>query len=154
MSMKQLKKSGALQLPKETQKCRFDLFKPMHEMWEGYMKQLIKATGKNQLAQSLISADFHGAQSVLLRLLLVENHQRPPAHMTCPLENLASLPLVLSLVVVAECKIESFTGAHGITVRETSYPGHGYPDLIETFFRLELSDPKPRPGTLKDNQAG
>ncbi|XP_010558636.1 PREDICTED: uncharacterized protein LOC104826952 [Tarenaya hassleriana] len=83
MSMKQLKKSGALQLPKDMQK--FDLFKPMHEMWEGYMTQLIKATGKNQLAQSLISADFHGAY-----------------------------------VIVAECKIESFAGAHGIMVRETS----------------------------------
>ncbi|XP_010508462.1 PREDICTED: uncharacterized protein LOC104785036 isoform X1 [Camelina sativa] len=61
MSMKRLKKSGALHMPKDLQKCRFDLFKPMHGMWESYMTQLIKVTGKIQLAPTLLSADLHGA---------------------------------------------------------------------------------------------
>ncbi|OMO72566.1 hypothetical protein CCACVL1_17710 [Corchorus capsularis] len=59
MSMKQLKKSGALKLPQALQK--FDMFKPMHEMWKGYMNQLRKINGKNQLAQCLLGADLHGA---------------------------------------------------------------------------------------------
>ncbi|XP_010508463.1 PREDICTED: uncharacterized protein LOC104785036 isoform X2 [Camelina sativa] len=59
MSMKRLKKSGALHMPKDLQK--FDLFKPMHGMWESYMTQLIKVTGKIQLAPTLLSADLHGA---------------------------------------------------------------------------------------------
>ncbi|KAE8710519.1 Detected protein of confused Function [Hibiscus syriacus] len=59
MLMKQLKKSGVLELPQDNQK--FDTFKPMHEMWKGYMSQLLKTTGKNQLAQCIICADLHGA---------------------------------------------------------------------------------------------
>ncbi|XP_044472611.1 uncharacterized protein LOC123201262 [Mangifera indica] len=59
MSMKQLKKSGLFDLPKELQ--RFETFNPMHEMWKAYVLQLIKTTGKNQLAQCLLSADLHGA---------------------------------------------------------------------------------------------
>ncbi|KAJ0088442.1 hypothetical protein Patl1_32047 [Pistacia atlantica] len=61
MSMKQLKKSGLLDLPQELQSYRFETYKPMHEMWKGYVLQLIKTTGKNQLAQCLLSADLHGA---------------------------------------------------------------------------------------------
>ncbi|KAJ0028428.1 hypothetical protein Pint_35577 [Pistacia integerrima] len=59
MSMKQLKKSGLFDLPQELQ--RFETYKPMHEMWKGYVLQLIKTTGKNQLAQCLLIADLHGA---------------------------------------------------------------------------------------------
>ncbi|CAN8286694.1 unnamed protein product [Cochlearia groenlandica] len=59
MSMKKLKKSGALDFPKDLQK--FDLFKPMHGIWESYMMQLIKVTGKVQLTTTLLSADLHGA---------------------------------------------------------------------------------------------
>ncbi|CAH8356906.1 unnamed protein product [Eruca vesicaria subsp. sativa] len=59
MSMKRLKKSGALNLPQDLQK--FDLYKPMHGMWESYMMKLIKVTGKAQLASNLLSADLHGA---------------------------------------------------------------------------------------------
>ncbi|RVW39767.1 Ribonuclease P protein subunit p29 [Vitis vinifera] len=39
----------------------YDIFKPMHDMWKGYMMQLLKNTGKNQLVQPLLSADLHGA---------------------------------------------------------------------------------------------
>ncbi|OMP08163.1 hypothetical protein COLO4_06720 [Corchorus olitorius] len=59
MSMKQLKKSGVLKLPQALQK--FDMFKPIHEMWKGYMNQLLKISGKNQLSQCLLGADLHGA---------------------------------------------------------------------------------------------
>lgn len=59
MSMKRLKKSGALNLPQHLQK--FDLYKPMHGMWESYMMKLIKVTGKAQLTSTLLSADLHGA---------------------------------------------------------------------------------------------
>ncbi|KAJ4892223.1 ribonuclease P family protein [Raphanus sativus] len=59
MSMKRLKKSGALNLPQDLQK--FDLYKPMHGMWESYMMKLIKVTGKAQLTSTLLSADLHGA---------------------------------------------------------------------------------------------
>ncbi|XP_039062866.1 ribonuclease P protein subunit p29-like, partial [Hibiscus syriacus] len=83
MSMKQLKKSGILKLPQDKQK--FDTFKPMHEMWKGCMSQLLKTTGKNQLAQCIIGADLHGA-----------------------------------LILVAECKVTSFTGVSGIMIRETA----------------------------------
>ncbi|KAF6134733.1 hypothetical protein GIB67_002134 [Kingdonia uniflora] len=40
---------------------RFDIFKPMHEMWKNYMMQLLKIVGKGQLAQCLLTADLHGA---------------------------------------------------------------------------------------------
>ncbi|XP_015577331.2 ribonuclease MRP protein subunit POP4 isoform X1 [Ricinus communis] len=59
MSMKQHKKCGSFDLPQDLQK--FDAFKPMHEMWKAYMAQLLKNTGRNQLAQCLIGADLHGA---------------------------------------------------------------------------------------------
>ncbi|XP_028765030.1 ribonuclease P protein subunit p29-like isoform X2 [Neltuma alba] len=54
MSMKQHKKHGTLDLPRE-------LHQPMHKLWKGYMQQLLNATGKNQVAQCLLDADLHGA---------------------------------------------------------------------------------------------
>ncbi|XP_012082294.1 ribonuclease P protein subunit p29 isoform X2 [Jatropha curcas] len=83
MSMKQHKKCGSFYLPQDLQK--FDVFKPMHEMWKGYMTQLLKNNGRNQLAQCLLSADLHGA-----------------------------------IILVADCKIVSFTGVSGIMIRETA----------------------------------
>ncbi|XP_058778401.1 ribonuclease MRP protein subunit POP4 [Vicia villosa] len=59
LSMKQHKKNGSFNLPQEFHK--FDIFKPMHEMWKDYIMLLIKSTGKNQLAQCLLGADLHGA---------------------------------------------------------------------------------------------
>ncbi|ESW29028.1 hypothetical protein PHAVU_002G038100 [Phaseolus vulgaris] len=59
MSMRQHKKCGSLHLPQEFQK--FDIFKPMHEMWKDYVMQLLKSTGNNQLTQCLLGADLHGA---------------------------------------------------------------------------------------------
>ncbi|KAE8817612.1 hypothetical protein D1007_04714 [Hordeum vulgare] len=45
--------------PKMT--IRFDLYKPMHEMWKEYMQELTKSTPKKQLSENLLSADLHGA---------------------------------------------------------------------------------------------
>lgn len=59
MSMKQLKKCGILDLPDELHK--FELFIPMHDMWKKYVMQLLKSSGKNHVAQSLLVADLHGA---------------------------------------------------------------------------------------------
>ncbi|GFY93353.1 ribonuclease P family protein [Actinidia rufa] len=65
MSMKQQKKCGSLDLPQEFHK--FDIFKPMHEMWKSYMTQLLKNVGKNQLAQCLLTADLHGAMILVVQ---------------------------------------------------------------------------------------
>ncbi|CAK9164792.1 unnamed protein product [Ilex paraguariensis] len=59
MSMKQHKKCGSFNLSQELHK--FEIFKPMHEMWTDYIAKLLKNVGKNQLAQCLLSADLHGA---------------------------------------------------------------------------------------------
>uniref|UniRef100_A0A251K5Z6 Uncharacterized protein n=1 Tax=Manihot esculenta TaxID=3983 RepID=A0A251K5Z6_MANES len=83
MSMKQHKKCGSFVLPQDRQK--FTVFKPMHEMWKGYVMQLLQNTGTNQLAQCLLSADLHGA-----------------------------------VILVAQCKVASFTGITGIMIRETA----------------------------------
>ncbi|KAE9622221.1 hypothetical protein Lal_00032381 [Lupinus albus] len=59
MSMKQHKKQGSLDLPQGFHK--YDLFKPMHEMWKDYMMRLLKSTAKHLLPQFLLGADLHGA---------------------------------------------------------------------------------------------
>ncbi|KAK9094538.1 hypothetical protein Scep_026007 [Stephania cephalantha] len=59
MSLKQHRKYGSFDFPIEF--LKFEMFMPMHNMWKDYIMQLIKNIGKNQLAQSLLSADFHGA---------------------------------------------------------------------------------------------
>ncbi|KAI3504133.1 hypothetical protein L1887_32678 [Cichorium endivia] len=59
MSMKQHKKHGSLDLPQKLH--NFEMFKPMHEMWKGYIMQLLKSVGKSQMAQCLLGADLHGA---------------------------------------------------------------------------------------------
>ncbi|KAG9457341.1 hypothetical protein H6P81_001849 [Aristolochia fimbriata] len=59
MSLRQHRKCGSFDLPREFH-C-FDRFKQMHEMWQGYIGQLLKDTGKNQLFQCLLNADLHGA---------------------------------------------------------------------------------------------
>ncbi|XP_030516965.1 ribonuclease MRP protein subunit POP4 isoform X3 [Rhodamnia argentea] len=57
MSMKQHKKCGSFDLPQD---LKFDFFKPMHEIWKGYIAELLNISG-NQLAECLLSADLHGA---------------------------------------------------------------------------------------------
>ncbi|KAE8773860.1 Ribonuclease P protein subunit p29 [Hordeum vulgare] len=59
MSLKQHKKCGSFDLHDTFR--RFDLYKPMHEMWKEYMRELTKSTPKKQLSENLLSADLHGA---------------------------------------------------------------------------------------------
>ncbi|KAI3986174.1 hypothetical protein MKX01_004318 [Papaver californicum] len=83
MSMKHHKKCGSFDLPKEFH--YYEYFKPMHEMWKGYITQLLKNVGTNQLSQCLMAADLHGA-----------------------------------IFLVADCKVNSYTGVSGIMIRETA----------------------------------
>ncbi|KAL6574808.1 hypothetical protein OROMI_012093 [Orobanche minor] len=59
MSLKQHKKSGLFDLPKEFHK--FEIFKPMHDKWKAYIQQLLKIVGKDELVQCFLNADLHGA---------------------------------------------------------------------------------------------
>ncbi|KAL6574809.1 hypothetical protein OROMI_012094 [Orobanche minor] len=59
MSLKQHKRSGLFDLPKEFHK--FEIFKPMHDKWKAYIQQLLKIIGKDELAQCFLNADLHGA---------------------------------------------------------------------------------------------
>ncbi|KAF8783796.1 hypothetical protein HU200_000234 [Digitaria exilis] len=59
MSLKQHKKCGSFGL--DSQFCKYDLYKPMHEMWKAYILELTKITPKKQLSENLLSADLHGA---------------------------------------------------------------------------------------------
>ncbi|XP_021899439.1 uncharacterized protein LOC110815800 [Carica papaya] len=69
MSMRQLKKSCAFDLPKDFQK--FNKFELMHDMWKSYVAQLLKAAGKNQLSLSLLNADLHGAMILGLSIFFL-----------------------------------------------------------------------------------
>ncbi|KAL5182034.1 Ribonuclease P protein subunit p29 [Glycine soja] len=103
MSMKRHKKYGSLELPQEFQK--FDIFKPMHEMWKDYIMLLLKSTGKNQLAQCLLGADPHGA-------FILERFPdlNPPLPLKSP----------LACITFFMCKRTHFTGICGIMIRETA----------------------------------
>ncbi|TVU19794.1 hypothetical protein EJB05_35965 [Eragrostis curvula] len=59
MSLKQHKNCGSFDLDNRFHK--FDLYKPMHEMWMDYIKELTKITLKKQLSENFLSADLHGA---------------------------------------------------------------------------------------------
>ncbi|VFQ59315.1 unnamed protein product [Cuscuta campestris] len=83
MSLKQHKKCKSFDLPPEFHK--YEIYKPMHEMWKCYIQKLIRSAGKNQLAQTLLNIDLHGA-----------------------------------LILVAECKLDGYTGLRGIMIRETA----------------------------------
>ncbi|XP_054816899.1 ribonuclease MRP protein subunit POP4-like [Prosopis cineraria] len=106
MSMKQHKKHGTLDLPQKFHK--FDTFRPTHELWKGYMQQLLTAAGKNQLAQCLVDADLHGA--IILEATNV-------------ILALSTMAVFLSFefhFLQLWCKVISFTGVCGIVIRETA----------------------------------
>lgn len=69
MSLKQHKKIGSFDLPKEFQ--NFEIFKPMHEKWKSYVLQLLKIVGKDQLAQCFLNADLHGAIILVVHCKIV-----------------------------------------------------------------------------------
>ncbi|EPS62298.1 hypothetical protein M569_12495, partial [Genlisea aurea] len=58
-SLTKHRKIGSFDLPKKFQ--NFEIFKPMHEKWKSYVQQLLKISGKDNLPQSLLNADLHGA---------------------------------------------------------------------------------------------
>lgn len=64
MSLRQHRKCGSFDMPKEFHK--FEIFKPMHEMWKAYILELMEKSKKKQLAQSLLTADLHGAFIVVV----------------------------------------------------------------------------------------
>lgn len=59
MSLKQHKKCGSFDLDGTFHK--YDFYKPMHEMWKDYIRELMKVTPKKKLSENLLSADLHGA---------------------------------------------------------------------------------------------
>ncbi|KAL6507943.1 hypothetical protein OROGR_024138 [Orobanche gracilis] len=63
MSLKQHKRSGLFDLPKEFHK--FEIFKLMHDKWKAYIHQLLKIVGKDQLAPCFLNADLHGAMMLV-----------------------------------------------------------------------------------------
>ncbi|KAL6521025.1 hypothetical protein OROGR_017594 [Orobanche gracilis] len=69
MSLKQHKRSGLFDLPKEFHK--FGIFKPMHDKWKAYIQQLLKIIGKDQLAQCFLNADLHGAIMLVVQCKIV-----------------------------------------------------------------------------------
>ncbi|KAI0512053.1 hypothetical protein KFK09_012688 [Dendrobium nobile] len=64
MSLRQHRKCGSFDMPKEFHK--FELFKPMHDMWKAYILELLEESSKKQLAQCLLTADLHGAFVVVV----------------------------------------------------------------------------------------
>ncbi|GER54321.1 galactosylgalactosylxylosylprotein 3-beta-glucuronosyltransferase, partial [Striga asiatica] len=67
MSLKQHKKCGSFDLPKEFH--NFEIFKPMHEKWKAYITQLLKLVGKDQLAQFVQCkiAAYFGIHGIMIR---------------------------------------------------------------------------------------
>ncbi|TQE13187.1 hypothetical protein C1H46_001271 [Malus baccata] len=78
MSMKQQKKKGLFDFPKDFHS--FDEFKSMHEMWKGYIMQLLKSTGmiKSEVIERLIQtfnySDVLGTTLVLIKLCPERKH--------------------------------------------------------------------------------
>ncbi|KAG0450256.1 hypothetical protein HPP92_026974 [Vanilla planifolia] len=64
MSLKQHRKCGSFDIPREFH--RFELFKPMHDMWKAYIIEIVNESRKKQLAQRLLEADLHGAFLVVV----------------------------------------------------------------------------------------
>ncbi|KAL6574806.1 hypothetical protein OROMI_012091 [Orobanche minor] len=69
MSLKQHKRSGLFDLPKEFHK--FEIFKSMHDKWKAYIQQLLKIVGKDELAQCFLNADLHGAIMLVVQCKIV-----------------------------------------------------------------------------------
>uniref|UniRef100_I1PWJ6 Uncharacterized protein n=1 Tax=Oryza glaberrima TaxID=4538 RepID=I1PWJ6_ORYGL len=75
MSLKQHKKCGSFDLPETLTLRKFDLYKPMHEMWKEYITELTKSTPKKQLSENLLSADLHGALVIVAECKSASSYQ-------------------------------------------------------------------------------
>jgi ribonuclease P protein subunit POP4 len=58
-SMRQHRQAGSFDLP--AQYLKYDLFRPMHEMWESYARSLVAECNDASLQPRLLAADLHGA---------------------------------------------------------------------------------------------
>ncbi|OQE33039.1 hypothetical protein PENFLA_c001G05750 [Penicillium flavigenum] len=72
LSAREKRKSGLYDLPKE--ECKYDIFKGLHELWVGYMQEIldIKAGAHSYVSPAshgskLVSADYHGAEVEVVR---------------------------------------------------------------------------------------
>lgn len=59
LSKRQHKIIGSFDLPLQYQK--FDMFRPMHEMWKAYAKEVVNDNRGKMIEPSLLQMDFHGA---------------------------------------------------------------------------------------------
>ncbi|CAI7623683.1 unnamed protein product [Penicillium glandicola] len=72
LSAREKRKSGLYDLPKE--ECKHNLFKGLHELWVGYMQEIldVKAGAHGYVSPTshgskLVSADYHGAEVEVVR---------------------------------------------------------------------------------------
>lgn len=72
LSAREKRKSGLYDLPKE--ECKYDIFKGLHELWVGYMQEIldVKAGAHSYVSPAshgskLVSADYHGAEVEVVR---------------------------------------------------------------------------------------
>ncbi|KGO65261.1 Ribonuclease P/MRP, p29 subunit [Penicillium italicum] len=72
LSAREKRKTGLYDLPKE--ECKYALFKGLHELWVGYMQEIldVKAGGQGHVSPAshgskLVSADYHGAEVEVVR---------------------------------------------------------------------------------------
>jgi ribonuclease P protein subunit POP4 len=79
LSAKQKRQLGLLEVPKEQQK--FDLFVKLHELWTGYMREILgldqeggrlRAVTASNSGTILASADYHGALIEVVRCRCVD----------------------------------------------------------------------------------
>ncbi|XP_062179470.1 ribonuclease MRP protein subunit POP4-like [Phragmites australis] len=102
MSLKQHKKCGSFDLDGTFHK--FDLYKPMYEMWKEYIRELTKITPD---LGYIISERLNERKLIILRKKQLS-------------ENLLSADLHGALLIVAECKAASYQGVSGIMIRDTA----------------------------------
>ncbi|KAJ5120496.1 uncharacterized protein N7515_009884 [Penicillium bovifimosum] len=70
LSARQKRESGLYDLPKE--ECKYAIFKGLHELWVGYMHEILDVKGGAHISpvshgSKLVSADYHGAEVEVVR---------------------------------------------------------------------------------------
>lgn len=72
LSAREKRKSGLYDLPKE--ECKYAIFKGLHELWVGYMQEILDVKGgqngrisPTSHGSKLVSADYHGAEVEIVR---------------------------------------------------------------------------------------
>ncbi|KAJ5468815.1 hypothetical protein N7475_006567 [Penicillium sp. IBT 31633x] len=72
LSAREKRKSGLYDLPKE--ECKYAIFKGLHELWTGYMQEILDLKGGPHghispvsHGSKLVSADYHGAEVEVVR---------------------------------------------------------------------------------------